>query len=148
MQTFLPYESFEESFRCLDYRRLGKQRSEAKQILKTIKTGTGWKYHPAVKMWVGYEEALKHYMNLCIKEWINRGYLNTMEIVEVGEIVYPWWLGVEDFHRAMRSRLIEKNKDFYLSKFPNDLRFNNGLYLWPDNDTKKFNIINNEVKKR
>lgn len=36
MQTFLPYISFEESAACLDYRRLGKQRLEAKQLLNAI----------------------------------------------------------------------------------------------------------------
>lgn len=34
MQTFLPYSSFEESAKCLDNKRLGKQRVEAKQILE------------------------------------------------------------------------------------------------------------------
>jgi len=79
MQTFLPYENFEESARALDDRRLGKQRVEAKQIIDIIrekrrrqndhanacawnpKTPTwevwkeshtiGWENHPAVRMW-------------------------------------------------------------------------------------------------
>ncbi len=34
MQTFLPYQDFTETAKCLDYRRLGKQRVEAKRILK------------------------------------------------------------------------------------------------------------------
>jgi hypothetical protein len=33
VQTFLPYASFKASLKCLDYRRLGKQRIEARQIL-------------------------------------------------------------------------------------------------------------------
>ena len=36
MQTFLPYPSFDASAKVLDYRRLGKQRVEAYQILNTI----------------------------------------------------------------------------------------------------------------
>jgi hypothetical protein len=36
MQTFLPYKSFEKSAKCLDYRRLGKQRVEAWQIYQTL----------------------------------------------------------------------------------------------------------------
>ena len=36
MQTFLPYESFEESAKVLDYRRLGKQRVEGMQIINAI----------------------------------------------------------------------------------------------------------------
>ena len=43
MQTFLPFPDFHESAACLDMRRLGKQRVEAMQILRTI-TGlsSGW----------------------------------------------------------------------------------------------------------
>ena len=40
--------------------------------------------------------------------------IDNMEIVEVGEIVYAWRLGDNDYHRAMRARLIVKDKDFYL----------------------------------
>ncbi|KAL3696168.1 hypothetical protein R1sor_010244 [Riccia sorocarpa] len=36
LNTFLPYSSFERSIQCLDNRRLGKQRVEAKQILNVI----------------------------------------------------------------------------------------------------------------
>ena len=36
MQTFLPYKSFNKSFKVLDYRRLGKQRVEAMQILNVL----------------------------------------------------------------------------------------------------------------
>jgi hypothetical protein len=36
MQTFLPYRDFKQSFRILDWRRLGKQRVEAHQILNVI----------------------------------------------------------------------------------------------------------------
>ena len=36
MQTFLPYESFKQSARVLDWRRLGKQRVEGMQIINAI----------------------------------------------------------------------------------------------------------------
>ena len=79
MQTFLPYADFSKTIKVLDYKRLGKQRVEALQILKALHDPkNGWYHHPAVKMWVGYDEALKHYMNCCIREWILRGYENTM----------------------------------------------------------------------
>jgi hypothetical protein len=39
MQTFLPFESFVESARVLDNKRLGKQRVEGLQILKTLSIG-------------------------------------------------------------------------------------------------------------
>ena len=51
MQTFLPYADFVKTAKCLDYRRLGKQRIEAFQILNILEgktTKAGWKHHPAV----------------------------------------------------------------------------------------------------
>ena len=39
MQTFLPFPDFKMSAQVLDYKRLGKQRVEALQILKTLKIG-------------------------------------------------------------------------------------------------------------
>ena len=33
MQTFLPHRDFEQSAKCLDMKRLGKQRVEAYQLL-------------------------------------------------------------------------------------------------------------------
>ncbi len=74
MQTFLPYPCFIESAKCLDFRRLGKQRVESKQLLNALeirKSGIakgGWVNHPATVMWEGYEDALKHYMNIMIIE--------------------------------------------------------------------------------
>lgn len=145
MQTFLPYSDFLKSVEVLDYKRLGKQRLECKQIINILEgrqTSAGWKSHPAVKMWEGYTEALKEYANACITEWVKLGYKNTMNLYEIkNSVIYPWWLGNENFHRAMRSRLIEKNKEFYLPLFPDDEKFNDGKYFWPVNETKTFRII-------
>jgi chromosome condensin MukBEF complex kleisin-like MukF subunit len=130
---------------CLDYKRLGKQRVECLQIIKILEnqqSTAGWQNHPAIKMWVGYTNSLKYYTNCCIDEWINKGYKNTMVKYDVDhQNEDPWWIGDKNFHRAMRARLIEKNKEFYLPKFPNDEGFNNGKYFWPINETKTFRII-------
>ena len=144
MQTFLPYPDFQQSAQILDYRRLGKQRLEAHQIIQILlyKKSTGWSNHPAVKMWKDYEDSLCGYYNEILTEWILRGYKNNMSpIITNNKIINPWWLGNENFHRAMRSRLIEKNPEYYLPKFPNDKEFNNSKYLWPNNQTKTFKII-------
>jgi len=115
MQTFLPYMSFEKSAKCLDYRRLGKQRVEAKQILDILNGKTSrWENHPAVNMWRGYEDALALYVNEMIKEWIFRGYVNNMELINVdGQPEMPKWIGNEKFHASHRSNLLRKNKEFY-----------------------------------
>mgnify|MGYP003628583996 CR=1 FL=1 len=124
MQTFLPYKCFEESLSCLDYRRLGKQRVEAYQILNVLlgRASKGWSNHPITKMWAGYENALKEYMNLSIKEWISRGYNNNMKVAVIeGVIEYPEWLGYDKFHSSHRGNLLRKDWDYYSG------------YSWPDN---------------
>ncbi len=130
MQTFLPYGSFEDSVNCLDYRRLGKQRVEAMQILKALKDPNyGWQNHPAVKMWRGHDEALKHYMNLCILEWISRGYNNTMKLEDVDDTEYnlPPFIGKEAFHASHRSNLLRKDPVWY------------GQFGWKENDNLPYN---------
>jgi hypothetical protein len=114
MQTFLPYPNFKKSLHTLDYRRLGKQRVEAYQIIRAIKYGGAYSNHPAVKMWRGHINALKQYYNLALEEWINRGYKNRMEKMLIhGRIVYPPWFGSHDFHAAHRSNLLRKNHSHY-----------------------------------
>lgn len=133
MQTFLPYPNFLTSAKCLDYRRLGKERVEAKQILNILlnrTTSKGWCNHPAVTMWAGYENALKHYFNIMVGEWIKRGYKNTMQFEEIeSAIIYPPWLGNESFHASHRSNLLRKDFAFYSQygwKESADLP-----YVWP-----------------
>jgi len=116
LQTFLPYEDFKRSAESLDNKRLGKQRVEALQIYKAcVLDDYGWKNHPAVKMWVGCEDALLTYMDTMIETWVERGFNNTMGIVgDLGVYVkMPSWLGDERIHSSHRSNLLRKDKDFY-----------------------------------
>lgn len=143
MQTFLPYADFRKSFEILDYRRLGKQRVEALTLIHIIegrskdgKKPIGWQNHPITIMWSPFIEALKLYHNLCIKEWIKRGYRNNMQLIKIGEssLIYPDWFGYELFHASHRSNLLRKDLDYY-SKFgwkenPKD------PYLWRDRNSK------------
>ena len=136
MQTFLPFPNPVHSAECLDYRRLGKQRVEAYQILNVLhgKT-TGWANHPAVKMWQGYEEYLAFYMNIMCAEWIARGYKDTLR-GRYGSPTYvraPIWLGDEAFHRSHQSNLVRKFPEHYRQYFdavPDDLP-----YIWPTGAT-------------
>lgn len=117
MQTFLPYNNFKESFKCLDYRRLGKSRVEARQIWNIITNNTNtiaWRHHPAVLMWENHENALALYHNLCIKEWIYRGYVNNMPLLDIkGEVTYPYWFGNKHFHASHRASLLFKDYEWY-----------------------------------
>ena len=148
MQTFLPYESFKASALVLDKKRCWKQVVEAAQIIDVLEgRKTGWANHPAVKMWVGHTEALKDYYNefleVCIeKHGIRTKYQRFEGFGGVYAYKTPWWLGQEEFHRAMRARLIEKDRDFYLPKFPGDEGYNDGgKYWWPMMETKSFRTI-------
>lgn len=113
MQTFLPYSDVELSAKCLDWRRLNKQRVESLQILNCL-TGlkSGWSNHPAVKMWRGHEDFLKLYMNACIAEWIRRGFKNTMKQMDVSTPIEPKWWGSK-IHTTHRAALLSKNIEWY-----------------------------------
>ena len=121
MQTFLPYDCFYESAKALDYRRLGKQRVEAMQLVNSTykllqdpNAKVGWANHPARTMWTGYMDALKHYHNVIVEEWIRRGFKNTMKLYEIpSSIVLPHWLGDERIHASHRSNLIRKDPAYY-----------------------------------
>lgn len=138
MQTFLPYSDFQKSAQCLDYRRLGKQRVEAKQIyLALTDPNYGWKNHPAVKMWRGYEQALARYGLAICKEWRARDYKDSLMLWflqrayshTLCEVVLPFWIDNEDFHRSHQSNLIRKLPSHYKPLFPGvseDLP-----YIWP-----------------
>ena len=113
MQTFLPYRNFTVSVLCLDYRRLGKQRVEARQILTSLEKKSGWINHPATKMWDGFEDALTLYSNECIKEWGSRGYKNTMPILPTSKYPkMPDWIGGK-IHETHRAALKFKDPEYY-----------------------------------
>lgn len=137
MQTFLPYADFKESARVLDYRRLGKQRLEAKQIILTLFHGGGWARHPATQMWVGKERALCHYGLAVCDEWTARGYsdylrkffVDVLSGCETGPYDLPWWFGDLDFHWSHQSNLLRKYPEHYSKFWPE--RSAAMPYLWP-----------------
>lgn len=138
MQTFLPYPSFADSAAVLDRQRLGKQRVENLQIMKTLLTGTGWVHHPAVKMWAGYENCLLQYQIQICKEWTSRGYQDTccqktidlyLEYKKGSPWAEPPWLGDPDFHLSHQSNLIRKDRAHYQPLFPGVPGYL--PYLWP-----------------
>lgn len=128
MQTFLPVPAFAESARLLDDARLGKQRVETYQIIRTLDGVTrGWRNHPAVRMWRGYEPALLRYGLAVCDEWDRRGMADTVReklavhAREAGRAVHlPFWLGDANLHASHRSNLLRKDPNFY------------GRYGWTD----------------
>lgn len=138
MQTFLPYPSFAQSARCLDYKRLNSQRREARQILKALHLKElgikgGWQNHPATLMWSGHRDALALYSNAMNDEWIARGYNSTMGSLHLVpstiHVELPPWFYDEALHASHRSNLLRKDPDYYSRlgwSEPHDLP-----YVWP-----------------
>jgi hypothetical protein len=148
MQTFLPYPNFAASAKCLDNKRLGKQRVECKQILVALgvgvgehhgNTGSSWRNHPAVRMWRGGELYLCEYAEFMCREWRDRGFRDSLlpQFNEARQRCLaskpihhrPLWMGDEAFHASHRSNLLRKDADYY-SQFgwgePDTLP-----YVWP-----------------
>ena len=135
VNTFVTSPDLIKNAKALDYRRLGKQRVEAYQIWRTLKGYShGWKNHPAVRMWRGYDCFLAMYCNACIDEWILRGYKNTMEkLPHCKNPKKPDWWGREDVFKSHQASLNRKKPDFYhfdvsQEEYPE--------YIWPVPPTK------------
>lgn len=123
MQTFLPYPDFEASARALDVRRLGKQRVECLQILRAnLGHSDGWRNHPAVRMWRGYDQALISYGLWVCQVWCKRNYADTVggwlesllaDRPDWDDSLYPPWFGEPAFHSSHRAALLAKEPAHY-----------------------------------
>ena len=119
MQTFLPYPDFDASARCLDDRRLGKQRVEVLQILNAIQDPTkkGWQNHPCTRMWRPHPGALVRYGLAICEEWRRRGYRDTVLEKLLDRCApseeNPPWLGDPRLHTSHRASLLRKDPGHY-----------------------------------
>lgn len=138
MQTFLPSISIVYSAQVLDRQRLGKQRVEALQILRTLQgKSSGWINHPAVRMWRGYNHALALYGWTMCDEWLRRGYRDNclpefivaMEGHDPTDVIVPPWIGNKEFHLSHQSNLVRKLPTHYRPYFPDVA--DNLPYVWP-----------------
>jgi Pyrimidine dimer DNA glycosylase len=145
MQTFLPYPDYAESAAVLDTKRLGKQRVETLQIFQVLVRlrwrrsadrtvnvieefePKGWRNHPAVLGWKGYEASLLDYQRAVCAEWTGRGFADTCRASTEGLFAAsglpggtarPPWAEDPAVHRSHRSNLIRKDPDFYGPLFP------------------------------
>ena len=141
MQTFVPYGSdFAANATVLDRQRLGKQRVEGFQILRSLLgVSTGWRNHPATKMWQGHEWSLSAYVIAICDEWTSRGYADSV----AGKIEqtlsdhpdidptsgHPEWLDFRPLVLSHRSNLVRKLPEHYRQYWP---KIDSNLpYVWP-----------------
>ena len=147
MQTFAPEgRLIDQGFQSLDYRRLGKQRVEAWQILNVLrgvdndgnpKDHKGWVHHPATLIWEGRIAALTLSGMRCCTEWKSRGYKDSLYprfhdvfrmFVRYGDDPTPP-LFLDDIMESHRSNLIRKLPEHYLPLWPDTA--DDLPYVWP-----------------
>lgn len=162
MQTFLPIATtnYRDTAKTLDNKRLNKQALEGWQILMNLldldpngefRRSRGWRNHPAVKMWDGYEMELYRYIMAMVAEWKSRGFNSTIgdkasETIRIGyenallneSNPQPDWMQDDEYFESVasshRQALLVKDYAWY-SKFnwPEDTgveptEYN---YIWP-----------------
>lgn len=140
MQTFVTHVNPNVTALELDRMRLGKQRVEAIQIARTLLgLSQGWRNHPAVKMWRGYEKFLVHnYIPAIMNRWISLKYKNEgcyshhlilSQMVSQVNIERPHWFFDDSFILSHKSNLIQKKPEHYQNLYP---EVTSGLpYIWP-----------------
>lgn len=154
MQTFLPYKNFMASAAALDNRRLNKQILEGYQVLNTLSGRSfGWKNHPAVKMWKGYERSLYEYVQVMIKEAKRRGIKTDKNEYNIEELRKQFWDSwgdqdpswyTKDYINKItithRANLYKKDPEFYI-EFRNAVNDPNNIpccptcnYFWVTHD--------------
>jgi hypothetical protein len=127
MQVFVPFDSFAQSVKVLDRRRLQKQILECYQILGAIsgwptqdgRARTGYLNHAAVIGWRYHPRALAQYALSAVAEMEARGYKRSCyyatfcEVRGPEDVALPPWIGDEAVHSSHRARLLQKDFDYY-----------------------------------
>lgn len=171
MQTFMTSYTgdYAETASTLDNLRLNKQALEAWQILMSLleldpmgnhRPSKGWRNHPAVKQWAGYELSLYGYLQCMVTEHLNRGFQSTIgdkaeatirlayENNLLPDYAEPWWRNPRTMKAVAithRQALLWKDYPHY-SQFgwPEDLGYQpkSYEYLWVSKlDTEETNQI-------
>jgi hypothetical protein len=98
----------------------------------------GFVNHPAVRAWIGYDSALKHYINCHITAFVERGCNNNMKYhYDVPDtLIVPPWVFSSEIHDNHRAALIQKEIDRNEPDWYKDNLLFVGLppfvdYIWP-----------------
>jgi Pyrimidine dimer DNA glycosylase len=116
---------------------LGLRWDNARGVIEAY-TPKGWRTHPVVLMWRGFESVLDEYQQAVCAEWVRRGFRDTCSAKTTGLLLEsglarspdrPAWLGLSSLHLSHQSNLIRKDPAVYAERFlgvPDDLP-----YVWP-----------------
>jgi hypothetical protein len=127
MQTFLTSTNSLECAQNLDNKRLNKQILEGYQILNVLsgrsKTG-GWRNHPAVLMWKGYERGLWSYIQSMVQIANLRGIKTENNVKNLNVLYEQCWEDWGEEHPAFwrdenkRMRIITTHRANLFKKDP------------------------------
>lgn len=144
MQTFMTNHDYAIVSYQLDNKRLGKQRVETYQIMRSL-TGIsgGWINHPATQMWQGYEYSLAEYGLQMCEEWLSRGFKDSLyqrfadALDSLPYSKQPWWVANSSLHKTHQSNLLRKDFAHYSQHFQvqDDLP-----YVWPSPTEETFRL--------
>lgn len=146
VNTFVTSDS-PSCVKYLDKRRLNSQRNEAHIILKVLEgknesVAKGYKNHPATLMWKGHTEALKVYINRCIRYYKERG--GNCELkkfrVDKKKVIWPWWFTCEELHLSHKCSLLRKDSKYYSKIFKLEEKEKVWMkygYVWPSDLSKR-----------
>lgn len=149
MRMYLPFNETKLNVACLSESDLTIQRNVAMTILETLGgKSKGWRWHPGVNMWIGYDVLLAKIAHAINVEWCGmnpeacsgstgRGkvydkQLNDMGYSSVVPTVTPWWWGNKEFHNRNKAAMLRSDPDWYGALFngaKNDL-----CDWWPRHD--------------
>jgi hypothetical protein len=101
--------------------------------------GMGFKTHPCVTMWLGFETGLCYYINAHIDEWLSRGYKNNMATYPEAEAIFPSWCRDSEVIDSFRANLMAKEierfeplhymyQQTFVDSFANDLELAERIY--------------------
>jgi hypothetical protein len=144
---FIPDIEPQRAVKWLDNKRLWKQVLEAGQIADIIEnkatsdgTKKGFSNHPIVKMYEGCAPFVRWYANLCIDEWVSRGFKSSKQKTVLTHVNVPWFVGMYPRMMADRASLIRKKSDWYKGKtidfdgrkcvFDVDEKYMDHGYIW------------------
>lgn len=156
MQTFLPAPIFKDCAKHLDDKRVNKQRVECLQIYNAcvgirhkadgteVGPAKGWKNHPAVRMWKGYEAMLCVYSAYMCAECDTRGFADNNNLRSFFNNrmlrhefrIPPWWYDADIRNKIVHSHrcnLVRKDFEYYAPQFPDvqPSQIYTTNYFWP-----------------
>lgn len=141
MQTFILHQDMGISAGRLDTRRCFKQAVECKQIYQAIANeSNGWRNHPAVLQWTGYEDPLLSYGWTCLtscedyKSYRLRSWYTQQEYLFYIDFPHRFHKLIP-FHQGL---LLRKDYHYYKHIFPNIPSTGWARYL--DTEDKVFHI--------